>query len=250
MQETKAPSRPRTNRHMPRGLTIIHEDRDIIVIDKESGLLTIRNDKIRERTAYYLLNTYIRKGNPKSRKRIFIVHRLDRDTSGLIVFSKHIDAKRYLQDQWQTFTKTYIAVVEGILTKKEGTIVSYLSENQAHKVFSVHDAKLGKLARTKYRVIKESENHSLVEIELLTGRKNQIRVHFADMGHPVAGDKKYGTATKGGKRLALHAASLTIAHPHTKESISFSAPPPPYFASLMKKDGGARKEKSRRKPQK
>ncbi len=231
-KETKF--KPTSKRHQPRGMKILYEDRDILVVNKDCGLLTVSNDKVREKTAYFLLNNYVRKGNQKSRKRVFIVHRLDRDTSGVLVFAKSLDAKRYLQDQWPAFNKTYVAVVHGILPKKDGTIVSYLVENQAHKVYSVNDAKLGKLARTKFRVVKESARYSLLEIQLLTGRKNQIRVHFADKGHPVAGDRKYGENKKGGRRLALHAASLTIFHPHTKEAVTFESPAPSYFKTLMK----------------
>lgn len=228
----REPQAPPKKRHQPRGLSILYEDRDILVVDKTNGLLTVSNDKVREHTAYYLLNTYVRKGNSKSRSRVFIVHRLDRDTSGVIVFAKNEQAKRYLQAEWHGFKKVYYAVVHGSLPEKEGIMMSYLAENRAHKMYSVRDPKKGKLARTGYRVVRESKNYSLLEIDLLTGRKNQIRVHLAERGFPVAGDRKYGRLEKGAKRLALHAASLTIRHPHTKEGMVFSARIPAYIESL------------------
>ena len=220
-------------RYHPRGLSILYEDRDILVVDKVNGLLTIGNDKVRENTAYYLLNNYVRKGNRKSRNRVFIVHRLDRDTSGIIVFAKSENAKRYLQEEWRGFEKKYYAVVHGALREKEGVISSYLAENRVHKMYSVNGPEKGKLARTGYKVLRESKKYSLLEIDLLTGRKNQIRVHFSEKGCPVAGDKIYGKKEKGINRLTLHAASLTILHPYTKEKMTFETKVPAYFESLV-----------------
>lgn len=218
----------------PKGLTILYEDRDILVVDKVSGLLTMSDEKGRDNTAYYLLNDYVRKGNPKSRNRVFIVHRLDRETSGVLVFAKTEDAKRYLQDEWQEFQKKYYAIVCGTLAEKEGVITSYLAENSALKMYSVADPKMGKLAKTGYRVMKESPNYSLLGIELFTGRKNQIRVHLADKGCPVAGDSKYGAKEKSFKKLTLHAASITITHPFSKEKMTFTSLIPAYFELLIK----------------
>ena len=220
-------------RFQPKGLSILYEDRDILVADKRSGLLTVSSEKVRENTAYYLLNEYVRKGNPKSGKRIFIVHRLDKDTSGIIVFAKTEAAKRYLQDAWPDFKKKYYALVHGILPEKEGIITSYLAENSIHKMYSVTDSKKGKLARTGYKVIKESKKYSLLEIDLLTGRKNQIRAHLSEKGFPVAGDKLYGENEKGIKRLTLHAAAISIRHPHTREKMVFETGVPGYFKSLL-----------------
>ncbi|MDP6810936.1 MAG: RluA family pseudouridine synthase [Kiritimatiellia bacterium] len=235
----KAPPR----RYQPKGLSILYEDRDILVVDKTSGLLTVSSDKVRENTAYYLLNTYVRKGNAKSRNRVFIVHRLDRDTSGVIVFARHEKAKRYLQAEWHGFKKVYYAVVHGAPPQKEGIITSYLAENQTHRMYSVRDPRKGKLAKTGYRIVRQSQQHSLLEIDLLTGRKNQIRVHLAEAGCPVAGDRKYGQQKKGDGRLALHAASLSIRHPHTKEEMLFTAKVPATIDSLVRgeprKAGGA-----------
>ena len=225
--------KPRSKRHQPRGLTILHEDDHILVVDKASGLLTMSNAKERDRTAYFALNNYVRKGNAKSRKRIYIVHRLDRDTSGVLVFAKTEAHKRYLQDKWSGFSKKYYAVIHGTLEKKEGVLSSYLAENVVHRMYATDDPKKGKLAKTGYKVIRESKRYSLVEIDLLTGRKNQIRVHFADIGCPVAGDKVYGEPVKGIKRLTLHAGTMTILHPQTKQQVTFEAELPRYFNSLL-----------------
>jgi tRNA pseudouridine32 synthase/23S rRNA pseudouridine746 synthase/23S rRNA pseudouridine1911/1915/1917 synthase len=221
-------------KHQPRGLSILYEDRDILVVDKASGLLTVGTDTIKEHTAYYLLTEYVRKGNQKSKNRIFIVHRLDRDTSGLLVFAKTEEAKRYLQDEWQGFNKQYCAVVHGTLPEKEGVITSYLAENSIHRMYSIGDASKGKLAMTGYKVRSEAKGYSLLEINLLTGRKNQIRVHFAEKGCPVAGDKVYGKKEKGIKRLMLHAASITITHPHSKREMTFTSKVPAGFMALLK----------------
>ena len=221
-------------RYHPKGLTILYEDFDIIVIDKSSGLLTMGNEQASVNTAHYLLNEYVKKGNSKSKKRVYIVHRLDRDTSGALVFAKSEQAKRFLQNNWSDFTKTYYAVVVGSVSKKQDTISSYLVENSIHKVYATHKPEEGKLAETKYKVVKQNADFSLVELNLLTGRKNQIRVHLADRGIPIAGDYVYGSKTKGVNRLMLHAAELSITHPETKESMTFRAPVPKEFNRLIK----------------
>ncbi|MCF6237982.1 MAG: RluA family pseudouridine synthase [Candidatus Marinimicrobia bacterium] len=233
MTTLKKRSSPRSKRHQPRGLTILYEDDHILVVDKASGLLTVSNAKVRDRTAYFALNNYVRKGNAKSRKRIYIVHRLDRDTSGVLVFAKSETHKRFLQDKWSGFSKKYFAVIQGSLTEKEGIISSYLAENAVHKMYAVEDPKKGKLAKTGYKILRESKHYSLLEIDLHTGRKNQIRVHFADAGCPVVGDKVYGEPTKGIKRLALHAGTINILHPHTKQQVTFEARLPAYFNALL-----------------
>lgn len=235
----KKPKRaPKKRGHKPQGLTILYEDRDILVVDKVSGLLTMSNEKEREKTAYAYLNDYVRKGVDKSRNRVFIVHRLDRETSGVIVFAKHEDAKFFLQESWGDFNKTYYAVVHGRMPSPAGEIKSYLAKNGVHKMYSSPDSKKGKLAKTGYKVLGESGKYSLLEIKLLTGRKHQIRVHLADEGCPVVGDKKYGQDEKasGIKRLTLHAASLSIVHPHSKEKMTFATELPQYFASLIPKN--------------
>ncbi len=234
MQESIKQFKRPPKRYQPKGLTILYEDRDIIVVDKVNGLLTVSSEKVRDKTAYFLLNEYVRKGNQKSRRRVFIVHRLDKDTSGVIVFAKNEKAKRYLQEEWQNFSKKYYALVHGTMPQEEGVITSYLAENSVHNMYSVTDPKKGKLAKTGYKVIKETAKYSLLEIDLLTGRKNQIRVHLADKGCAVVGDKKYGVKEKSIKRLMLHAASLTITHPFSKEEMTFTTKVPAYFESHMK----------------
>jgi len=233
MQDVPKKVKKPSKRHQPSGMTILFEDDDIIVVDKISGLLSMSNAKTRDRTAYFALNNYVRKGNAKSRKRIYIVHRLDRDTSGVLVFAKSEQNKRYLQDEWKNFSKKYYAVVHGNLEEKQGVFSSYLAENVINKMYSTDDPKIGKLAKTGYKVIRESSRFSLVEIDLLTGRKNQIRVHFADQDHPVAGDKVYGIKEKGIKRLTLHAGSINIKHPGTKQKMTFAAEIPHYFTALL-----------------
>jgi tRNA pseudouridine32 synthase/23S rRNA pseudouridine746 synthase/23S rRNA pseudouridine1911/1915/1917 synthase len=221
-------------KHLPRELEILHEDRDIIVINKPAGLLTMATERERENTAYFLLTDYVRKGNPKSNNRIFIVHRLDRETSGILIFAKTEQAKHFLQENWQNFSKKYAAVVHGRLNEKEGIIESYLTENQNYRVYSVNNATKGKYSKTGYRVLKENEKFSLLEIDLFTGTKNQIRVHFSENGHPVAGDKTYGTAEKGIKRLALHSMFISFIHPYSKKEMTFKTGIPHYFHELVR----------------
>ena len=233
MQEKRPTFKSPSKKHQPKGLTILFEDRDILVVNKTNGLLTVSTDREKEKTAYFLLNDYVRKGNARSKNRVFIVHRLDRDTSGVLVFAKNEKAKRYLQDKWKEFEKIYFAVVYGKLQEKDGLITSYLLENKAHRMYSVNDSAKGKFSKTGYKVVKESKKFSLIEINLFTGRKNQIRVHFSEKGHPLVGDKIYGKIDKGIKRLALHAASITLSHPFTKEKMIFEAEPPLYFKTLV-----------------
>ena len=234
MEEIKKKNKKSSSKYQPKGLTIIYEDQDIIVVNKLSGLLTMASAREREKTAYFILTQYVKKGSLRSKNRVFIVHRLDKDTSGVLVFAKTEKAKFFLQDEWQSFSKKYVAVVEGKMLEKEGIITSYLAENSIHRVFSVRNADKGKFAKTAYKVIKESERFSLVHIHLYTGRKNQIRVHFYEQGCPVAGDKVYGEKSVGIKRLALHSAKLCIRHPHTNEEMTFEASTPSYFKQLIK----------------
>lgn len=234
-------------KYHPKGITFLYEDRDILVVEKVSGLLTVSSEKVRDNTAYFLLTNYVRKGNPKSPHRVFVVHRLDRDTSGVLVFAKSEQAKTFLQKQWADFEKSYYAVVEGEPPEKEGVVTSYLAENSIHKVYSTTDKKRGKLAKTAYRVLKKGQGNSLLEIKLLTGRKNQIRVHLSDLGCPIVGDKKYRPENEEGlkpkmavkkdarkrPRLALHSASLILTHPYSKKKMVFDSAVPAYFEGLV-----------------
>jgi len=222
-----------TKRGLPRGLEILYEDKDILVVDKPAGLLTVGTETNKTRTAYYILTDYVRKGCLKSRNRIFIVHRLDQWTSGVLIFAKSEEVKMLLQAQWKETEKKYIAVVHGRLTKKEGIISSYLAENKAYVVYSTNDAAKGKLAHTAYKVLKEAKQFSLLEINLLTGRKNQIRVHLADKEHPVVGDRKYGKSDEEYKRLALHSKSISFKHPASGKRMIFESKVPSYFNKLL-----------------
>lgn len=215
------------------GLEILFEDRDILVVDKEPGLLTIASERERKKTAYSILTDYVRKGCAKSRNRVFIVHRLDRETSGILIFAKNEKAKFTLQDHWDETEKKYIAVVYGKLPGQSDTISSYLTENKAFTVYSTPDHSVGKLSNTAYNVIRESNDFSLLEISLLTGRKHQIRVHLSEIGNPVVGDAKYGLKKDHYKRMALHAKSISFRHPHTGEPLYFETLTPDYFDWLM-----------------
>jgi tRNA pseudouridine32 synthase/23S rRNA pseudouridine746 synthase/23S rRNA pseudouridine1911/1915/1917 synthase len=222
-----------TGKHRPGGLAILHEDRDIIVFDKPAGLLTISTEREKSRTAYFILTDYVRKGVAKSRNRIFIVHRLDRETSGILIFAKNEEAKFRLQDQWQDTKKQYLAVVHGRCEKAADTITTFLAENQARGVYTTSDVRKGKLSHTAYKVLKETRDFSLLEVDLLTGRKHQIRVHLAGIGHPVVGDERYGKEHKRYPRLALHARSISFKHPFTGETMTFEAKIPAFFNTLV-----------------
>lgn len=224
-----------TKKHQPRGLSILHEDKDIIVVVKPAGLLTIGTDREKSRTAHYLLNDYVRKGNPKSRNRVYVVHRLDKDTSGVLLFAKNEQAKKFLQENWENTEKHYLAIVYGQLKAKEGMISSYLVENMAQRVYSTDDATKGKLSHTAYKVLEESHGFSLVDIHLHTGRKHQIRVHFAEKGHPIAGDRKYEKMDVCSNRLALHARSIAFIHPFTHKRMIFDTGVPEDFIRLLRK---------------
>jgi len=222
-----------SKRHQMPGLSILHEDRDLIVVDKAPGLLTIAADDERERTAYRLLTDYVRKGCVRSRERVFIVHRLDRETSGVLVFARTEAAKRDLQGNWEQTRKHYLAVVHGTPASEHGTINSYLAENSALRVYSTRDTTKGKPATTVWKRLQTNGDFSLLEIELLTGRKHQIRVHLADLGHAVAGDRKYGPPDSPSKIMALHAFRLELTHPFTGARMVFEAPVPHLFTRLM-----------------
>lgn len=222
----------RTGKRKPMGMDILYEDRDIIVVNKFAGLLTMGTGRDGGRTAHAALDNYVKKGNPKSYERVFIVHRLDRDTSGALVFARTEEAKRSLQDNWENAEKTYLAFVEGHPTPKEDTITSYLAENEVRRVYSTKNRKEGKLSHTKYKVLKEVGERALLEITLLTGRKNQIRVHLADKGWPIVGDSKYGKKIRDNKRLALHSHTLAFEHPYKGERVRFTAPAPATFHKM------------------
>ena len=205
---------------MKKKLNIIYEDKDMIVVDKEAKLLTIATEKERTRTLYHYVLEY--EQNKHKSNRIFIVHRLDKETSGIVLFAKNEKMKKLLQDNWSDYKRYYQAILEGKVNKKKDTINSYITENKVFKSYST-DAKHGVLAITKYELVKTKNNLSLVNIEILTGRKNQIRVHMSEMGNPISGDKKYGAKTNIYKRLALHANKLVIVNPISKKEMVFES---------------------------
>ena len=191
---------PTSPRNLPRGLALLYEDSDILVVNKPAGLLTMATDSEKTRTAYFIMTDYVRRGHRRSRNRIFIVHRLDRETSGILIFAKTIEAKLHLQQHWDTTEKKYLAVVHGRMEKETEVISSYLAENKAHLVYSTSDRSKGRLARTAYRVLKQARDFALLEVDLLTGRKHQIRVHLSDIGHRVVGDTRYGKENRGNRK--------------------------------------------------
>ena len=220
-------------KRLPRGLEILYEDRDILAVDKPAGLLTVGTETNKFKTASYILTDYVRNGCVRSRNRIFVVHRLDQWTSGVLIFAKSEAVKLRMQAQWKGTEKKYVAVVHGHLAQKEGIISSYLTENKAYVVHSTTDVTRGKLSHTAYKVLKETKQFSLLEITLLTGRKNQIRVHMADKGHPIVGDRKYGIANDRFSRLALHSKSISFKHPVSGEPMNFESKVPDCFNKLI-----------------
>lgn len=214
------------------GLEILHEDRDIIVVNKPAGMNSIPLPDEKERNACSILMNYVQKGTVKSRARIYIVHRLDQWTSGALIFARSEEAKNKLKENWAETRKKYLAIVHGKLEKSSDTIANYLSEKGLYNVQATDNATEGKLARTGYRVLKETKKYSLLEIDLLTGRKHQIRVQLAGLGHPVVGDKKYGQKDTQ-PRLMLHAYSIKFNHPVSGNPISLTAQPPAIFKKLV-----------------
>jgi RluA family pseudouridine synthase len=227
-------STKKTNtRFLPKGLFILYEDRDLLVVNKPAGLLTISTDSEKAKTAYAALTDYVKKGSTRSPHRIFIVHRLDRDTSGLLLFAKTETAKQTLQNHWDETSKQYIAVTHGNWKEKSGKISSYLTESKAQVVYSTKDPELGKLSHTEYAVLKETDKYSLLQINLLTGRKNQIRVHCSEQNHPIVGDSKYGEPKRNYPRMALHAWSIRFKHPFSGKEMEFKAEIPPFLTGLV-----------------
>jgi 23S rRNA pseudouridine1911/1915/1917 synthase len=218
---------------LPSGLQVLYEDADILVIHKPSGLLTVATPDERERTAYAYLRQYVKERN--SGKKLYIVHRLDKFASGILVFAKSERVKSDLQDLFSRhdIRRKYWAIVEGKVEKHQGTIRSYLAEDASLRMHSTADNKRGKPAVTHYRVLRRFQNLTALEVTLETGRKNQIRVHLAEMGHAIAGDRAYGSGQDPLGRLGLHAFHLGFVHPKTKKDLQFETPPPPEFIPYL-----------------
>ena len=217
-----------------RGLRLVYEDADLIVIDKGSGLLSIASETEKTKTAYSMLSEYVKKFDP--RNLIFIVHRLDRDTSGLMMFAKNKKVQEILQKDWNDsiIDRSYVVVVEGIVEKEEGTIISWMKENKALVMYSSQTPDDGQKAITNYKLLKSGKQFSMLEVKLETGRKNQIRVHMKDLGHPVTGDKKYGAKLNPIGQMGLHARVLSFKHPVTGKTMRFDTPIPGKFLKVFK----------------
>lgn len=216
-------------------LKIVFEDDDVIVINKGYGLLSVSTDsKNKQDTAYSILRDYVKRQDP--RNKIFIVHRLDRDTSGLMMFAKNVEAQEALRHNWNNMVldRTYVAVLEGRLEADSGLVKSHLLENSAYEVYSNKKSNEGKLASTHFRVLERGGGYTLAEFSLDTGRKNQIRVHAKDLGHPIVGDRKYGAKSSPIHRLALHARTLRFAHPRSRRDMRFELPIPSKFVGLVR----------------
>ena len=217
-----------------KGVSILFEDNDIIVVKKDKGLLSVGSDKEKKNTAYSILKDYLKEQDPKNK--IFVVHRLDRDTSGVMIFAKSAKAQDILQTNWNGLVKerSYVALVEGNVKKDRDTIVSYLAENKAYISYSTDNPEEGKKAVSNYKVIRRNKNYSLLEVSIETGRKNQIRVHMKELGHSVVGDKKYGATKNPINRLGLHAYTIVFTHPITREVMSFTSKIPTEFLGVFK----------------
>lgn len=222
----------RSNKYLPKGLDIIHEDRDLIIINKPAGLLAVAAKYEKEETAHQLITNFYRKGSAHSRKELFPVNRIDRETSGLMLFAKSLPMREKMHEKWRHFSKTYLAVVKGQLADTSGVFQSYLQDDpKTYEVKSVKSPQHGKFARTRYEVLATGKRTSTVKVWLDTGRKNQIRVQFADAGHPLLGDEKYGGTSAN--RLALHSWQITFEHPFSGKSMTFEAPIPSFFTNYL-----------------
>ncbi len=216
---------------------ILFEDENIVVIDKPCGMLAIATDTEKVNTAHHVMMQYVRQKNKNNR--VYVVHRLDRETSGILLFAKNEEVKHNLQDNWDSLVKFrgYSAVVEGETDEKSGQIKSWLRETDSHFVFSANTDGDGKLAITNYDVVLQNKDYSLVAVNIETGRKNQIRVHFSEMGCPIAGDKKYGATTNPIRRLCLCADRLVLELPYLEgenKEVDFKIPVPKKFVGICK----------------
>lgn len=215
---------------------LVYEDDDVIVINKGYGILSVRTNPMkREECAYDIVRDYIKDVNP--RNRLYVVHRLDRDTSGLMMFAKTEESQQVLRHNWNNMIleRLYVAVLEGYLEEDKGYVKSRLAENSQFVVYSTDVPGEGRLAVTHYEVMERGHGYTLAQFSLDTGRKNQIRVHASDLGHPIAGDRKYGASTSPIHRLALHAMTLRFAHPVTRKDMNFQTPIPAAFIGAVRK---------------
>ena len=213
-------------------IRIVFEDDSVVVVDKPAGLLTMATETEREKTVYAALRARANRKRPP--EKIFIVHRLDREASGLVVFAKTQEAKERLQDQFRDHSagRRYVAAVEGQIAREDFSIRSNLAENAAYQVYSTRKQGAGKLAITHVNIIRRKPKTTLVRVRLETGRKHQIRVHLAEQGHPIIGDRVYGSRSNPIRRLALHGAYLSFRHPRTGKQMEFESEYPKAFDGL------------------
>lgn len=216
-------------------LKLVYEDAYLIVVEKKEGLLSVSTDHQKERTAQHILSEYVKRSHRNNR--IFVVHRLDRETSGLMMYAKDEKTQNTLRDNWHDIVtdRRYVSIVSGDMEKDYGTIESWLTDRKLYVSSSPVDDGEGKYAVTHYRTIKRANGYSLMELNLETGRKNQIRVHMSDLGHPVVGDRRYGCETDPLGRMALHAFKLCFYHPVTGQLMEFETTYPSSFKALMQK---------------
>ncbi|MEN3941191.1 RluA family pseudouridine synthase [Prosthecobacter sp. SYSU 5D2] len=231
IQPQKAP--PATT-PLPAGLSVVHEDDELLVIRKPVNLLTIATDTERDKTAFRIMTDYLRESTHGSHDRLWIVHRLDRETSGLLVLAKSEDAKVWLQENWHRMDKRYLAIVEGSMKAPSGKLVNHIDETQPHRVYALdHATATTREAVTHYRVLGTGYGRSLLEITLETGRRHQIRAQLAAAGCPIVGDDKYGAKSDPVKRIALHASDLKLLHPQDERELTFHSPLPQDLARLV-----------------
>jgi 23S rRNA pseudouridine1911/1915/1917 synthase len=216
---------------LPLGLAMLHEDADVIVVVKSNGLLTVATEREKTETAQAYLNVYLKE---KGEERIHVVHRLDRESSGVLVFAKSLEAREALKDQFAEHTteRVYVAIIEGAIEPPKATIRSYLAEDRSLKMGSVENDKDAKFAVTHYTTLDTGSRFSMLRVTLETGRKNQIRAHLSEKGHPIVGDQLYGSTTNPIGRLGLHARVLGFHHPRTGEKMTFTAEIPKAFREL------------------
>jgi 23S rRNA pseudouridine1911/1915/1917 synthase len=219
---------PSLDRH---GLKIVYLDEDLVIVDKSAGLLSMGSEGEKERTAHRILNQHLKALTGSQSQQAFIVHRLDRETSGLMMFARSRAIQAALQENWKTVTKKYLAVVEGVPAESEGTLRDNLVESKSLRMHRVDRG--GALAITHYRVLRKGRENCLLELTLETGRKNQIRVQMAGLGHPVVGDRKYGATTDPARRLALHSCELNLRHPVSGTPLNFRSPMPTRLLELL-----------------
>lgn len=229
-------SRAKNNREFKNPmLKLVYEDAYILVVEKKEGLLSVATDHQKERTAQHILNEYVKRSHRFNR--VFVVHRLDRETSGLMMYAKDEKTQHTLRDNWQEIVtdRRYVSIVSGDMERDAGTIESWLTDHKLYVSSSPVDDGTGRYAVTHYKTIKRANGYSLMELDLETGRKNQIRVHMSEMGHPVIGDERYGSDCNPIGRLGLHAFKLCFYHPVTGEHMKFETPYPSAFKTLMLK---------------